>query len=161
LPRPFRRLHQHNYKPDSNANRGSAAIRSMSRIWTRFGVRVPSYRRCRYSGVDMLRTGFALLAAAVWLSVLVAVPSAGSAAPTPDSYGLVDPSTGIWHLYENGAEATSGLSARIELSRPSWPRLLSEAPTAQLPRRDCLNSSASTTSLAPSPSTSVAGSKPR
>jgi hypothetical protein len=29
-----------------------------------------------------------------------------AAAAIPDSYGLVDPSTGIWHLYENGAEAT-------------------------------------------------------
>jgi hypothetical protein len=57
-------------------------------------------------GVGMSRIWFALVAAAVSFSVLVAIPSAGSAASTSDSYGLVDPSTGIWHLYENGAEAT-------------------------------------------------------
>jgi beta-lactamase superfamily II metal-dependent hydrolase len=34
------------------------------------------------------------------------VKRAVAAAAIPDSYGLVDPSTGIWHLYENGAEAT-------------------------------------------------------
>jgi hypothetical protein len=78
----------------------------MSRIWTRFAVGVPSHQRCGILGVGMSRISVALLAGAVWFSVLVAVPSAGSAVTTADSYGLVDPSTGIWHLYENGAEAT-------------------------------------------------------
>jgi hypothetical protein len=48
----------------------------------------------------------ALLAGALMLSAFVAIPESASGAPTADTFGLVDPSTGIWHLYENGAEAT-------------------------------------------------------
>lgn len=57
-------------------------------------------------GAGMSRIWIALVAATAGFSALVAVPHAGSAATTADSYGLVDLSTGIWHLYEGGVEAT-------------------------------------------------------
>jgi hypothetical protein len=39
-------------------------------------------------------------------TMLIATPNAASGGADPDSFGLVDPSTGIWHLYEDGVEAT-------------------------------------------------------
>ncbi len=38
--------------------------------------------------------------------MLIAAPSGASASDTEDDYGLVDPSTGIWHLYERDTQTT-------------------------------------------------------
>jgi len=54
----------------------------------------------------MSRVLVALVAVAVWFTVLAAVSPVGSAAATAGDYGLVDPSTGIWRLYEGGVVAT-------------------------------------------------------
>ena len=54
----------------------------------------------------MSRIWTALTIVGLALTTVVSIPTAGSAAPTVDSYGLVDPSTGIWHLYDRGVEAT-------------------------------------------------------
>lgn len=37
-------------------------------------------------------------------ALLAAAPSAATAADEADSYGLVDPASGVWHLYEAGSE---------------------------------------------------------
>jgi hypothetical protein len=39
-------------------------------------------------------------------AVLIVAPSAQSVPATADSYGLVDPSTGIWRLYDGGTQTT-------------------------------------------------------
>ncbi len=54
----------------------------------------------------MWRIRYLLVVGALGTSALVAVPSTGLAATTADTFGLIDPSTGIWHLYEGSAEAT-------------------------------------------------------
>ena len=52
----------------------------------------------------MSRMWIAAAALAVGIAVLVTLPTAGTAVSKGDSYGLVDPDTGIWHLYEGGTE---------------------------------------------------------
>ena len=52
----------------------------------------------------MSRIWIILAAVTIGAAALIATPDAGSAATEGDSYGLVDPATGIWHLYEGGTE---------------------------------------------------------
>ncbi len=52
----------------------------------------------------MSRIWIILAAVTIGAAALIAVPDTGSAATTGDSYGLVDPATGIWHLYDGGTE---------------------------------------------------------
>ena len=54
----------------------------------------------------MRRIWTALGAIVIGGAVLVAAPSAQSVPATAASYGLVDPSTGIWRLYEGGTQTT-------------------------------------------------------
>jgi len=54
----------------------------------------------------MGRTWIAICAIVIGGAVLAAAPSAQSVSVTADTYGLVDPSTGIWHLYEGGTQTT-------------------------------------------------------
>ena len=54
----------------------------------------------------MGRIWIALCAVVVGGAVLVTAPFAHSVSATADSYGLVDPATGIWHLYEGGVQST-------------------------------------------------------
>jgi hypothetical protein len=44
------------------------------------------------------------VAAIVGAALLAAVPGTATASEELDSYGLVDPTTGVWHLYEAGSE---------------------------------------------------------
>ena len=55
-------------------------------------------------GETISRIWAALAAATVGAALFAAVPGTATAFEELDSYGLVDPTTGVWHLYEPGSE---------------------------------------------------------
>ncbi|MCJ7781057.1 MAG: hypothetical protein MUQ27_09540, partial [Acidimicrobiia bacterium] len=52
----------------------------------------------------MSRLWTVLVCFIVGVAVLVAAPNAGSAVSTGETFGLVDPSSGVWHLYDGSTE---------------------------------------------------------
>ena len=48
----------------------------------------------------------ALVATMIGAALVAIIPSMATSADAGDSYGLVDPSTGVWHLFEGGSQTT-------------------------------------------------------